>query len=185
MSQGIHGEVLLAIGYSVFLGGVAVVLEFLARHTQRRAEQYRVVGFKYHRHLDAWECPAGQHLHRHDHLERRVARYRAPAHVCNRCGIKRRCTDSDEGREIVRNSFSWLETEVGRFHRGLSMVLLLLAQFILGVELLRFSTALDRWALVGLLVPLTVSWLKLMRRFRASGKTTKAGPETQLSQIGA
>src|SRR5215469_1905577 len=139
MNQSPHPEVLLAVGYSLFLAGAATLLELLARHTQRRAEQYRVLGFKFHRHLDAWECPTGAHLHRSDHhQEYRVARYRAPAHICNGCIIKHRCTDSDGGREIIRTSFTWLETEVGQFHRGLSISLLLLAQFILGIELLRF-----------------------------------------------
>ena len=169
MSHGVHSEVLLAVGYSLFLAGVAALLELLARHTHRRAEQYRVVGFKYHWQLDAWECPTGQHLHRSDrNQERRVARYRAHAHVCNGCCIKDRCTDSNEGREIVRTSFSWLETEVGRFHRGLSIALLCLAQFILWIELLRFPAIMDRWVLGAVLAPLTLSWLKLIRQFRGS-----------------
>jgi hypothetical protein len=97
-----------------------------------------------------------------------VARYRAHAHVCNGCCIKDRCTDSNEGREIVRTSFSWLETEVGRFHRGISIALLSLAQFILWIELLRFPVIMDRWVLGAVLAPLTLSWLKLIRQFRGS-----------------
>ena len=169
MNHGLHPEALMAIGYSLFLACVAAILEILARHTHHRAEQYRVMGFKYHQHLDVWECPTGQHLHRSDrNQERRVARYRAHAHVCNGCCIKHQCTDSNEGREIVRTSFSWLETEVGRFHRGISIALLLLAQFILGIELLRFPALTDRWVLGTVLAPLTLCWLKLIRRFRGS-----------------
>lgn len=169
MNGAVHPEILLAIGYAGFLVVVAVVLELLARHTQHRAEQYRLVGFKYHHGLDVWECPTGQHLHRHfTHPEAPVVRYRASAHACNHCALKHRCTDSDQGREITRTTFGWLDTEIGRFHRGISIALLLLAQFILGLELLRFHTALDRWMLAGVLVPLSLSWMRMVGRFRAS-----------------
>src|SRR5215471_20717314 len=111
MSHSLHPEILLALGYTVFLVAAAAILELLARHTHRRAEQYRLVGFKYHRHVDTWECPAGQHLHRSSaHAEHRVARYRAPAYVCNGCSRKASCTDSDQGREVTQTSFAWLET---------------------------------------------------------------------------
>jgi hypothetical protein len=172
MNGGLHPEVLLAIGYAAFLGGVAAILELLARHTHRRAERYRIVGFKYHRYLDVWECPTGQHLHRHKvPPEHRIVRYRAPAHVCNACGLKHRCTTSDEGREIAQSTLLWLETEVGRFHRGLSLALLLLAQFILGLELWRFPSERERLVLLCALAPLTLTWAKMLTRFR-----TKAAP---------
>ena len=172
MSVGLHPEVLLASGYAAFLAAVAAALEFLARHTHRRAERYRIVGFKYHRHLDMWECPTGQHLHRHKGpLEHRIVRYRAPAHACNACGLKHHCTDSDQGREIAQSTLLWLETEVGRFHRGLSLALLLLAQFILGLELWRFPSEGERLVLLCALAPLTLTWTKMLARFR-----TKAAP---------
>ena len=52
--------------------------------------------------------PEGEHLwpHEFDH-ERRLMRYRAKAHVCNGCPRKADCTDSDEGREIVRPLDRW------------------------------------------------------------------------------
>jgi hypothetical protein len=43
-----------------------------------------------------------------------------------------------------------------------------LGQFILGLELLRFPAIMDRWVLVTVLAPLTLSWLKLIRQFRGS-----------------
>jgi len=175
MSGDLHPEVWLAIGYAAFLAGVAATFELLARHTHRRAERYRIVGFKYHRHLDVWECPTGQHLHRRQGVpEHRVVRYRAPAHACNACGLKPCCTDSDHGRELVQSTLLWLETEVGRFHRGLSLALLLLAQFILGLELWRFPSERERLVVLCALTPITLTWLKLVARFRSRAASTAA-----------
>lgn len=168
MNTGVHPEVLLAIGYAVFLALIALGLELLARHTQKRAEQYRIAGFKYHHHLDAWECPAGQHLHRQlEQMASRIARYRAPAHACNRCAFKANCTDSDDGREITRTSALWFETEIGRFHRGISLALLLLALFICGIELLRYHSATEWQILLLVLAPLSFYWIRMLLKFRA------------------
>ena len=40
---------------------------------------------------------------------------------------RRRCTDSDRGREIVRPLDPWPHSEAGRFHRGLALMLVALA----------------------------------------------------------
>lgn len=99
MIEGIHIEPLLAATYAIFLVAAAFVLEAIARHSQRRSQRYEHSGFTYHRHMDLWECPAGQKLLRSeiDH-ELRVVRYRAVASTCNACALKANCTDSDEGR---------------------------------------------------------------------------------------
>ena len=83
-------------------------------------------------------CPNGKHLYRAEVIrESTVVRYRALAHQCNSCPIKNRCTDSDEGRVIEVQRDSWLESELRNFHRGLSLTLLLLADLILVVTILR------------------------------------------------
>jgi len=178
MKIGVHLEVLLAIGYAVFLALIALGLELLARHTQKRAEQYRIAGFKYHHHLDAWECPTGQPLHRQpERMATRIARYRAPAHACNSCAFKTWCTDSDDGREITRSSMLWFETEIGRFHRGISLALLLLAQFICVIELLRFHSAIEWQLLACVLAPLSLYWIKLLLKFRLSSPVRRDSVE--------
>lgn len=136
--SGPDAEVVLASGYAVFLLATAAGLDLLAQHSYRRSERFRTAGFRYHAHLDAWECPEGQHLwlHEHDHA-RRALRYRGKPHVCNACPAKPDCTDSDEGREIVHSLDSWARSEAGRFHRVLSMTLVLLAALLLSAELLR------------------------------------------------
>lgn len=170
MSGGAHLEVMLAVGYAVFLACVAFALELLARHTRRRAEQYHVAGFKYHHGMDAWECPTGQHLHRHHGHDHRIRRYRAPAHVCNGCHLKQHCTDSDEGRSIERAPDLWLETEIGRFHRGISLALLLLAQFICGVEYFRLHSKEEHWLLAALAGIFALCWTRMLANFRATSR---------------
>ena len=147
----IDAEVALAVGYGLFLLATAVGLDRLARHSHRRSERYRTAGFRYHEHLDAWECPEGQHLwlHEHDH-ERRLLRYRGKPHVCNACPRKPSCTDSDEGREVVRMLDDWPRLEVGRFHRALAAMLALLAALISLAALIRHHGGLETAVLGGL-----------------------------------
>ncbi|HUY14480.1 MAG TPA: hypothetical protein VMX16_12790 [Terriglobia bacterium] len=61
----------------------------------------------------------------------------AAAHVCNNCRIKTDCTDSDDGRSIEQELDSWLQSQIGWFHRGDSRTLMLLAGVILIAEALR------------------------------------------------
>jgi len=81
-------ETLLAAAYSIALMLSAGVLEWLSAHTHRRSLRFRTAGFDYHADQDVWVCPEGEHLwpHELDH-ERRLVRYRARAHVCNRCPL--------------------------------------------------------------------------------------------------
>jgi hypothetical protein len=163
MIAGVHIEVVLASAYAVFLMGVAFLLEFLARHSHRRAEGYRNSGFTYFRELDRWKCPAGQHLAplKTDH-RRRVTVYRASASVCNSCSLKLHCTDSSAGRLLEMRMDTWIESELRRFHRGISLTLLVLATILLVAETFRYSHPHDREALLGLLFPLGVAALKLL-----------------------
>ncbi len=168
MISGLHPEVLLAAGYALLLILIAAGLEILARFSHRRALQYQTAGFTYHHQIDAWKCPVGQELRRieTDHA-RRVARYRAPAQACNACGIKSQCTDSHQGREIERPLDAWLVEEVSRFHRGVSLTLLLLAVLILLAELLRYNRPPDIIVLGGLLAPISTAGVRMFAAFLA------------------
>jgi hypothetical protein len=170
MQQTIDIEVLLAGAYAVFLILVAFGLELLARHSHHRSKQMGVAGFRYHRHHDVWECPAGQHLKPiATDYGQRLVRYRAPAHICNGCSIKRLCTDSDEGREIEHHPDSWLESELARFHRGISLALLLLAGLLLVVEMIRHASPMELLILSGFLVPVALLGSQLSSAFFAKG----------------
>ena len=137
----IHPEVFLAAGYAVFLLGVALGLDYLARHSHVRSERYRTAGFSYHHTHDAWICPEDQLLVRSetDH-ERRLVRYRGRPQICNHCPTKSECTDSDDGREVVRAMDPWPHSEAGRFHRGISLALALIAALVLVAATLRNHT---------------------------------------------
>lgn len=148
-------EVLLAAGYAVFLVVVAMALERLARHSHQRSEQFQVAGFKYHQEPDHWECPAGHHLKRKEiDRHQRVVRYQAPSHICNKCGFKVNCTDSDTGREIERHLDSWVESELQRFHRGISLALMFLAVLILVIEMFRHNRLEELLLLAVILAPI-------------------------------
>jgi hypothetical protein len=163
MIFGLDTEVFLALLYALFLAGLAFSLEFLARHSHKRAEAYRHSGFIYFRDLDYWECPAGRQLVQLTlDRERRVASYRAAAGDCNSCSLKLNCTDSDTGRVLERRLDSWIESELRRFHRGISLVLLFLATLLLLAESFRFPYPRARRLLVPFAFALAVAQSKLL-----------------------
>lgn len=158
MIYGIHIEVVLAAAYALLLVGVSVILEWLAAHSHRRSEHYRNSRFIFKPKEDVWQCPTGHHLIREEtDFERKVARYRAPPHKCNACHCKKDCTDSDDGRLLESRMDAWLESELRRFHRGISLILLLLASLILAVEMLRYHEMRDCIMLVALLLPIGIT----------------------------
>ncbi len=168
MIPGIHMEVVFAAAYAVFLAGLAYILELLARHSHRRSESYRNSGFVYFRDLDFWECPAGKQLLRAEtDYRRKIVHYRAPASACNACSLKNNCTDSSQGRLLRRHLDSWIESELRRFHRGISLVLLLLAAVILAAETIRYTAPREALLLGGLLVPVSLAETKLLASFLA------------------
>ena len=166
MIAGVHYEVLLAVAYATFLAGVAFVLELLARHSHKRSEVYRNAGFVYRQKMDLWECPAGRQLQRIEtDYHRRIVHYRAPAETCNACSLKNNCTDSNDGRRLETSLDSWLESELRRFHRGISLVLLLLATVMLLAEGFRHEEPRELGLVGCLLVPVGIAEMKLFSSF--------------------
>src|SRR5262249_12634843 len=113
--------------------------------------------------LDYFECPAGRQLIQlAADPHRGVIAYRAPAADCNHCTLKFNCTDSDDGRTIERRLDSWIDSELRRFHRGISLTLFLLAAVLLIAAGLRCPERHDRAALTVLLLPLALGlWRRL------------------------
>ena len=177
----LHLEVVLAAGYAVFLLVAAAGFEWFGGLSHRRSGQFRTAGFKYHRQLDVWECPCGYHLHPHyrDPV-REVVRYRAAASTCNACASKPACTDSDLGREIIHSSAYWIETQAGRFHRGLSFTLLLLAALVLVVEMFRYPASPELLLLGCVLLLVAARGLWLIRAFWPDAPGNRTGPSRRL-----
>lgn len=163
-----NAEVVLAAGYATLLTGGAFALEWLSAHTHRRALRFRTAGFAYDESHDHWLCPEGEQLWPHEFdRERRLVRYRARAHVCNACPSKHRCTDSDDGREIVRPLDPWPHSEAGRFHRAIALLMVCLGALVLVVGLARHHEPPEALLLLGLLVPTALAARWLLRDLRA------------------
>jgi hypothetical protein len=96
-----------------------------------------------------------------------LVRYRARAKVCNACPVKERCTDSDHGRELVRPLDPWPHSEAGRFHRVISLMLVVLAACVLLVEIARHHRPADAAALCALLALCVLVARFLFRDLRA------------------
>jgi hypothetical protein len=139
----LHPEVVLVGGYSMALLAVAFVLDSLAQHTQRRAERFRTAGFRYLPAHDAWTCSEDAMLWPMEYdKEHHLVRYRAKPSVCNSCQVKPNCTSSTNGREVTRAVAPWPHSEAGRFHRGMSFVLVGLAAVLILVMIVRhFETS--------------------------------------------
>lgn len=101
--------------------------------------------------------------------ERQIVLYRAPAHSCNNCQIKSRCTHSDSGREIAVPLDPWVRSASLRLQRGISLVLLTLAAFILSVELFRHNHGAEQYALGAALLLALLRFVKLASRTHALG----------------
>ena len=155
-------EALAAAAYGGALVVGAFLLEWLSAHTHRRSLRYRTAGFVYDEDHDHWRCPEGEHLWPHEFDdERRLVRYRAKAHVCNACPRKGACTDSDHGREIVRPVDPWPHSEAGRFHRGISLLMVVLGLSIVVLEAARHHDGPELALLAGVLLvgALAARWL--------------------------
>ena len=117
-------EAWLLLGYAVTVLAGARVTEALARTHFRRARRFAERGFVYDADADHYHCPHGERLSLHViDSDERVAVYRAPASSCAECPSKADCTPHDEGRHVYRPLAEWAETDVGRFHQWLSVVM--------------------------------------------------------------
>jgi heme A synthase len=157
-------EFILMLGYAISLASIALLLELAARHAHRRSLSISTVGFTYHPDRDIWRCPEEQHLFPvfADTAKGTVV-YRAPASACNACRSKPGCTDSDNGREIERKNASGLQFGMQRFHRAMSLTLLVLANLILIVEIFRINGLYPRFVLAGVLTLLCILVMRLSK----------------------
>jgi hypothetical protein len=133
-------EVSLLLGYAIVVLAGARLMERLARVHFERARRYGEDGFHYDADADHYHCPQGERLALQlIDQQARVAVYRAPASSCAGCPEKARCTPHDEGRHIYRPLAAWTETDVGRFHQWLSLLMAASAAGLSVVALLEWA----------------------------------------------
>lgn len=132
-------ELWLILGYVFVVLAGARLAEMLAQLHFERARHYAERGFVYDGDADHYHCPQGERLTLHlVEPKARLAVYRAPASRCNDCPLKSSCTPHDEGRHLYRPLVAWAETDLGRFHRRLSLLMV-------GVGVIFSLGALARW----------------------------------------
>jgi len=164
MHETFHLEPVLAAAYAVLLIVIAGGLEWMGRHSHRRAGQYHTAGFRFSKDAVHWECPMGTRLHLVDiDPKLRVIRYQAPARICNGCSMKPDCTDSDHGRVISVPMDPWLTSAIGRFHRGISLSLLVLAGLIIAIEIFRHRHGMELPALALIMTTVGLLGIHLAR----------------------
>jgi len=170
---GLPLECALMLGYAFLLALIALALEWVAGHAHRRSLSSSTVGFTYHPERDVWRCPQDQHLFPifSDSASGRTI-YRAPADACNSCRSKAACTDSHHGREIEKSNPTDVENGMKRFHRALSLTLLVLASVIILVELLRTGGLYVKFVLGGIVALFSLVIQRLSGRFRLGRKTS-------------
>jgi hypothetical protein len=152
---------LLAYLLALWVGGWG--LEILARAHFRRAQRHAHAGFDFDAGLDRYECPQGEWLTLHTLDDReKLAIYKAPARSCNACVLKPFCTSHDEGRHIYRSLSAFHETDIGRFHRRLSLIILAMAlAFSVGGVVAWWNTPGEWPLLIAACVSLVLLWLDI------------------------
>ncbi|MBV8232311.1 MAG: hypothetical protein JO329_20205 [Planctomycetaceae bacterium] len=167
----------LLLGYLILLWCGGWALEYLARAHFRRAQRYAHSGFAYDAELDRYECPQGELLTLETFDDRSaLAIYRAPAASCNECMLKVFCTPHDEGRRVYRSLAEFHETDVGRFHRLLSLVILLVALAFSAGGLIAWWSKSGEWLLViATGISLVLLWLDARDLPESPGKGGGSG----------
>jgi hypothetical protein len=169
----------LLLGYVVILWVGGWALELLARAHFHRARRYAHAGFIYDSELDRYECPQGELLTLHTFDDRdKLAIYKAPASSCNECALKAFCTPHGEGRRVYRSLAEFHETDVGRFHRLLSLLILAVALAFSAGGLLAWWNKPGEWLLViASCVSIALLWL--------DARDSRKGPRGHATADGA
>jgi hypothetical protein len=168
---GVSVEFMLMLGYAFALALIVFLLELAAGHARRRSLGVNTAGSTYHPGQDVWKCPQDQHLFPiFSDSAKGITIYRAPADSCNSCRSKAAYTDSTQGREIERNSLSDVESGIAKFHRALSLTLLVLASLILVVELFRAGSPYPRVLLASTLMLFCTFLVRLSVKLSQSGQ---------------
>src|SRR5262249_52683507 len=85
---------------------------------------YAEHGFEYVAPRDEYHCLGGATL-KLDTIDEseQMAIYRAPVEHCGGCHLKAKCAPLEQSRRLYRSLGTWAETDIGRFHHYVSVVL--------------------------------------------------------------
>jgi hypothetical protein len=171
-------SVWLLLGYAILVLAGARLMEALAQMHFRRAGRLAEQGFRYDAQADHYHCPHGERLSLHViNRDERVAVYRAPASTCADCPSKATCTPHDEGRHIYRPLAAWAETDVGRFHQWVSLVMAGSATLLSLVALVSWPGRPGKGMLFLVCgASLAVAWRDAMKLFRSPGRPEERAP---------
>jgi hypothetical protein len=111
----------------VYIAGVLIgarLIEAMAKAHFTRVNRIAEQGFEYIELHGHYHCRGGATL-RLDaiHDAGRMAIYRAPVEHCGGCRLKPSCAPGEDSRRIYRSLATWAETDVGRFHQFVSIVM--------------------------------------------------------------
>ena len=121
-------ELWLILAYVVGVLAGARIIESIARLHFQRARRYAEHGFEYNEPRDHYHCLGGATLTRHStHPAERLAIYRAPVEHCGGCRLKPHCAPLEDSRRIYRSLATWTETDIGRFHLYISVLMYVVA----------------------------------------------------------
>ena len=121
-------ELWLILAYVVGVLVGARIIETVARLHFQRARRAAEHGFEYNEPRDHYQCLGGATLMRDStHSAEKLAIYRAPVEHCGGCHLKSRCAPLEESRRIYRSLATWTETDIGRFHQYISVLMYVVA----------------------------------------------------------
>ncbi len=118
----------------------ARVIEILARVHLARAARHAEEGFEYLADQDRYRCAGGEHLalHRRE-PERRLAIYQAAPEQCHGCRLKDACAPHGTGRRLYRSLATWAESDLGKFHQRISLLMFTAGGLLTAVALYQFT----------------------------------------------
>jgi hypothetical protein len=161
--------IVLCYVIAVLIG--ARVTELLARmhfnFAHRQAEQ----GFEYVVDEDHYRCPEGERLSRTGvEPSHGLAIYEAAPDRCRTCTAKSECVPQGTSRRLYRSLVSWAQTDTGRFHRRVSMLMFGAAAVLALVGTWQWSGSPGTGYLVISLVDSSISLAWDMPRFRTRSR---------------
>lgn len=156
--------VLLVSGYAALLLVIAWAFDHMGRHSAKRSAEWRTGNFVYHDDQDAWRCHEDQWLWPASFdPDKRVIRYQGQHAICGRCPSKDSCSPTPGPRELTRQIDPWPHSEAGRFHRGISLSVGVVAVFMPTAMLLGAEVAADYVVLAATIFVAVVATVPLAR----------------------